>query len=79
MIAARGTISFTGREWRILLPLVLAGFFETYDTGLLTLAAPVLASGLGVGIATFGLGVAVIRLASLASVPVLVTVVTLLD
>jgi len=71
MVTARGTISFTGQEWRVLLPLVLAGFFETYDTGLLTLAAPVLASGLGVGIATFGVGVALIRLASLASVPVL--------
>jgi hypothetical protein len=48
MITVPGTISFTEREWSVLLPLVLEGFFETYDTGLLTLAAPVLASGLGV-------------------------------
>ena len=71
LIRARATIDFTRDERRILLPLVLAGFFETYDVALLTLAAPVLAGGLGLGIATFGLGVALIRLASLASVPVL--------
>lgn len=35
------------------------------------MAAPLLAHGLGVGIATFGIAVAMIRLASLASVPVL--------
>jgi MFS family permease len=35
------------------------------------MAAPVLAHGLGIGIATFGIAVAIIRLASLASVPVL--------
>jgi len=50
---------------------VLTGFFETYDVALLTLAAPVLAHGLGLSIGTFVFGVALIRLASLASIPVL--------
>jgi MFS family permease len=47
------------------------GFFETYDVALLTLAAPALADGLGVGLATFGVGVAIIRLATLGCVPVM--------
>jgi putative MFS transporter len=55
----------------VLLPLALTGFFETYDVALLTLAAPVLAQGLGLGIGAFAFSVALIRLASLASVPVL--------
>ena len=67
----RSSVDFTPQERRILLPLGLAGFFETYDVALLTLAAPVLAAGLGVSIAAFGVGVAIIRLASLGSVPVL--------
>ena len=49
----------------------MAGFFEVYDVALLTLAAPVIAGGLGVGIATFGIGVAIIRLATLGSLPLL--------
>ncbi len=49
----------------------MTGFFETYDVALLTLAAPVLAEGLGQSIGTFAVGVAIIRLASLASIPVL--------
>jgi putative MFS transporter len=64
-------MGFTRHERRILTPLVLTGFFETYDVALLTLAAPVLAHGLGLGIGAFGICVALIRLASLASVPVL--------
>lgn len=67
----RPRIDFTPHERRVLLPLSLAGFFETYDVALLTMAAPLLAKGLGIGIATFGIAVAIIRLASLASVPVL--------
>ena len=62
---------FTAHEGRVLLPLALTGFFETYDVALLTLAAPVLAHGLGLSIGTFVFGVALIRLASLASIPVL--------
>jgi MFS family permease len=50
---------------------VAAGFFEQYDLALLTLAAPALSDGLGVSIATFGVGVAIIRLGSLGGVPVL--------
>ena len=53
------------------MPLALTGFFETYDVALLTLGAPVLADGLGQSIGTFAIGVAIIRLASLASIPVL--------
>ncbi len=49
----------------------MTGFFETYDVALLTLAAPVLADGLGQSIGTFAVGVAIIRLASLGSIPVL--------
>jgi putative MFS transporter len=64
-------MGFTRHERRVLCPLVLTGFFETYDVALLTLAAPVLAHGLGLGIGLFGICVALIRLASLASVPVL--------
>ena len=62
---------FTRHERRVLLPLALTGFFETYDVALLTLAAPVLARGLGLSIGTFVFGVALIRLASLGSIPVL--------
>lgn len=59
---------FEPREWSVLLPLCLVGFFTNYDTGLLALAAPVIADGLDVAVATFGIGVALIRLAALGSV-----------
>lgn len=62
---------FNAHEWGVLLPLSLIGFFLNYDTGLLSLAAPDISDGLGVSVATFGIGVAVIRLAALASMPVL--------
>jgi MFS family permease len=62
---------FTPHERKVLLPLALTGFFETYDVALLTLGAPVLARGLGLSIGVFGFGVAIIRLASLGSIPVL--------
>lgn len=55
----------------MLAPLATAGFFEVYDVALLTLAAPQIADGLGVGIAAFGIGVALIRLATLGSLPLL--------
>ena len=55
----------------MLVPLALTGFFETYDVALLTLGAPVLAHGLELSIGMFGVGVAIIRLATLASIPVL--------
>ena len=55
----------------MLVPLALTGFFETYDVALLTLGAPVLAHGLGLSIGMFAFGVAIIRLASLASILVL--------
>ena len=59
---------FEPREWSVLLPLCLVGFFTNYDTGLLALASPVIADGLGVSVATFGIGVALIRLGALGSV-----------
>lgn len=59
---------FDAHEWSVLLPLALVGFFTNYDTGLLSLAAPAIAEGLDVSIATFGVAVAIIRLAALASV-----------
>ena len=59
---------FDSREWSVLLPLCLVGFFTNYDTGLLALASPVIADGLGVSVATFGIGVAIIRLGALGSV-----------
>lgn len=62
---------FNAHEWGVLLPLSLIGFFLNYDTGLLSLAAPDIADGLGVSVATFGIGVAVIRLAALGSMPIL--------
>ena len=43
----------------MLLPLALVGFFTNYDTGLLTLATPDIAAGLGVSVAVFGVGVAI--------------------
>ncbi len=52
-------------------PLATVGFFEVYDVALLTLAAPRIADGLGVSIAAFAVGVAIIRLATLGSVPLL--------
>ena len=65
----RGWVTrFEPREWSVLLPLCLVGFFTNYDTGLLALASPVLADGLGVSVATFGIGVAIIRLGALGSV-----------
>lgn len=64
-------LDFNRREWGVLVPLSMAGFFEVYDVALLTLAAPHIASGLGVGIASFGIGVALIRLATLGSLPLL--------
>lgn len=59
---------FDSHEWSVLLPLCLVGFFTNYDTGLLALASPVIADGLGVSVATFGIGVALIRLGALGSV-----------
>jgi len=64
-------VDFNRREWSVLGPLSMAGFFEVYDVALLTLAAPVIAGGLGVPIAAFAIGVALIRLATLGSVPLL--------
>jgi MFS family permease len=64
-------LDFSRREWAVLAPLATVGFFEVYDVALLTLAAPQLAAGLGVGIATFGIAVALIRLATLGSLPLL--------
>ena len=52
-------------------PLATAGFFEVYDVALLTLAAPQIAGGLGVSVAAFGIGVAIIRLLTLGTVPLL--------
>jgi putative MFS transporter len=67
----RALADFSHDEWRILLPLLFVGFFEVYDMTLLTLAAPPIAEGLGVSVGLFGVGVAVIRLAALGSVPIL--------
>lgn len=49
----------------MLLPLCLVGFFSNDDLGLLSLGSPVIADGLDVSVATFGVGVAVIRLGAL--------------
>jgi SHS family lactate transporter-like MFS transporter len=62
---------FNAHEWGVLIPLSLVGFFLNYDTGLLSLAAPAIADGLDVSVARFGIGVAVIRVAALGSMPVL--------
>jgi MFS family permease len=62
---------FNAHEWGVLIPLSLVGFFLNYDTGLLSLAAPAIADGLDVSVARFGIGVAIIRVAALASMPVL--------
>jgi predicted MFS family arabinose efflux permease len=69
--AIRSLFDFTRREWGVLTPLAAAGFFEVDDVALLTLAAPGIAGGLGVGIASFGIGVALVRLATLGSLPLL--------
>ena len=50
---------------------MFVGFFEVYDLTVLTIGAPQIADGLGVSIGLFGVGVAVIRLAALGSVPIL--------
>ena len=62
---------FNAHEWGVLVPLSFVGFFLNYDTGLLSLAAPTLAEGLGTTVATFGIGVAVIRVGALGSMPIL--------
>ena len=71
MRAIWSMVDFNRREWSVLAPLATAGFFEVYDVALLTLAAPVIAGGLGVPIALFGIGVALIRLATFGSLPLL--------
>src|SRR5262245_11976871 len=63
-----GWIGFTQREWRIVLPLSFAAFFENYDYALLSVAAPVLSDGLGVSESRFGVAVSIIRLFGLASI-----------
>lgn len=67
----RALATFDSHEWRILAPLMFVGFFEVYDLTVLTIGAPKIADGLGVSIALFGVGVAVIRLAALGSIPIL--------
>lgn len=62
---------FNAHEWGVLLPLSAVGFFLNYDAGLLGLAGPTLAKGLGTTVATFGIGVAIIRVGALGSMPVL--------
>lgn len=62
---------FNAHEWGVLIPLSMVGFFLNYDTGLLSLAAPTIAEGLDVSVARFGIGVAVIRVAALGSMPIL--------
>jgi MFS family permease len=64
---------FSPAERRLLIPLAAAGFFEQYDTALLTLAATDISDGLGVSIGAFGVGVAIIRLGALGGVPLLRT------
>ncbi|HTI34598.1 MAG TPA: MFS transporter [Miltoncostaea sp.] len=64
-------VDFNRAEWRVLVPLATAGFFEVYDIALLTLAAPQIAHGLGVSVAVFGIAVAVIRLFTLGALPFL--------
>src|SRR5688572_6583843 len=65
------TRDFSPSERKLLLPLAAAGFFEQYDIALLTLAATDISDGLGVSIATFGVGVAIIRLGALGGIPFL--------
>lgn len=67
----RSLVDFSRAEWRVLVPLATAGFFEVYDVALLTLAAPQIAQGLGVSVAAFGIGVAIIRLFTLGALPFL--------
>jgi hypothetical protein len=67
----RSLVDFNRAEWRVLVPLATAGFFEVYDIALLTLAAPQIAHGLGVSVAVFGIAVAVIRLFTLGALPFL--------
>lgn len=67
----RATVDLDARERRVVLPLAAAGFFEQYDTALLTLAATDISTGLGVSIGAFGVGVAIIRLGALGGVPLL--------
>lgn len=67
-LTAAGPLGFTEREWRLVIPLSFAAFFENYDYALLSIAAPVLSNGLGATSSEFGLAVSVIRLAGLAAV-----------
>lgn len=67
----RRFVDFSPEEWRVLLPLCLVGFFESYDLALLSIGAPPVYRGLGVSEEAFGIGVAVIRTGALLSVFVL--------
>jgi MFS family permease len=67
----RALTRFDKHEWQILAPLMFVGFFEVYDLTVLTIGAPKIADGLGVSITLFGVGVAVIRLAAIGSIPIL--------
>jgi len=67
----REPLGFNEHEWRTILPLSFTGFFENYDNVILTLGAPLIYVGLGVSEGTFGIAVAIIKLATLGSLPVL--------
>lgn len=62
---------FDRSEWRVLGPLTLAGFFESYDNTLLAIGVPTIALGLGVSVEALAGGIAVIRLGALAAYPFL--------
>ncbi len=69
--APREPLGFNDHEWRTILPLSFTGFFENYDNVILTLGAPLIYTGLRVSEGTFGIAVAIIKIATIGSLPVL--------
>ncbi|HEX6311708.1 MAG TPA: MFS transporter [Acidimicrobiia bacterium] len=63
-------VPFSPREWRILRPLMLVGYFESYSGALITVGAATIAAGLGVSTSAFAIGAAIVQLAGLGAIPV---------
>ncbi len=60
----------SGAEWAAVRPLLLVGYFESYDSSLLSIGASTISVGLGVTASAFAVATSVIRFMGLGSIPV---------
>ncbi|MEM8621207.1 MAG: MFS transporter [Actinomycetota bacterium] len=63
-------VHLSGAEWAAVRPLLLVGYFETYDSSLLSIGASTISVGLGVTASAFAIATAVVRFIGLGSIPV---------